>query len=87
MQKFIQAAKQRAKLFSKNCNLQNFSGFDVTAILFTIFFFVDVDLAFVENVMRFGVCIYLTYKNSYEVTYVPPKNTTECKFIGWVFWD
>lgn len=31
--------KQRAKLFSENCNLQNFSGFDVTAILFHDFFF------------------------------------------------
>lgn len=75
MQKFIQAAKQRAKLFSENCNLQNFSGFDVTAILFhDIFFFV--------RLCRFGFCgkcnafwsvLYLTYKNSYEVTYVPPK--------------
>src|ERR1700744_1308191 len=45
---------------------------------------------------RFGFCgkcnafwsVYiLTYKNSYEVTYVPQKNTTECKFIRWVFWD
>lgn len=58
MQKFIQAAKQRAKLFSENCNLQNFSGFDVTAILFHDFFFVNVDSVFVENVMRFGVCIF-----------------------------
>lgn len=106
MQKFIQAAKQRAKLFSENCNLQNFSGFDVMAILFSRVFFsvgwlVDVDLVvffFVngKSVMRFGVCVNIRrikiqlrgyicsadkkkYRKKYE--------TTECKFIGRVFWD
>lgn len=64
--------------------------FFFTILVFYFFFSVDVDLVFVENVMRFGMCIiFSAYKNSYEVTYVPSaeKYTTECKFIRWLFWD